>query len=138
LKEIPAKFAKIKKLVVETAAAIKEDKVEAVAKLIKVSNVATPAEEIRTKIAAEYKTVEKRSKVSSERLEWRRVLCKTNMGGDINKRIQQALKDAGVYTGPVDGAFGKGSMKAIERFQQENGLATGGLTIDVLEKLGVM
>jgi hypothetical protein len=138
LKEVPAKFAKIKKLVVDTAAAIEEEKVEAVAKLIKVSNVATPAEEIRTKIAAEYKTVEKRAKTSSERLEWRRVLCKTNMGGDINKRIQQALKDAGVYNGTVDGNFGKGSMKAVEKYQQENGLATGGLTIDVLEKLGVM
>ena len=138
LQEIPAKFTKIKKLVIDTVAAIEEEKVESVAKLIKVSNVVTPAEEVRTKIAAEFKTVEKRSKVSSERLEWRRVLCKTNMGGDINKRIQQALKDAGVYNGPIDGAFGKGSMKAIERFQQENGLATGGLTIDVLEKLGVM
>lgn len=138
LKEVPAKFAKIKKLVIDTAAAIEEEKVEPVAKLIKVSNVATPAEEVRTKIAAEYKTVEKRSKVSSERLEWRRVLCKTNMGGDINKRIQQALKDAGVYNGTVDGNFGKGSMNAVEKYQKENGLATGGLTIDVLEKLGVM
>ncbi len=138
LKEIPAEFAKIKKLVVDTPAAIEEEKVEAVAKLIKVSNVATPAEEIRTMIPAEYKTVEKRSKVSSERLEWRRVLCETNMGEGINKRIQQALKDAGVYNGPIDGAIGKGSMSAVERFQKENGMATGGLTIDVLEKLGVM
>jgi peptidoglycan hydrolase-like protein with peptidoglycan-binding domain len=106
--------------------------------LIKVSNVATTAEEVRTIVPAVYKTVEKRSKVSSERLEWRRVLCKTNMGADINKRIQQALKDAGVYNGPIDGAIGAGSMKAVERFQKENGLATGGLTIGVLEKLGVM
>ncbi len=138
LKEVPAKFAKIKKLVIDTAATVEEEKVEPVAKLIKVSNVATPAEEIRTKVPAEFATVEKRAKVSSERLEWRRVLCKTNMGADINKKIQQALKDAGVYEGTVDGNFGKGSMKAVEKFQKENGMATGGLTIDVLEKLGVM
>lgn len=138
LKEIPATFAKIKKLVVESAATVEEEKVEPVAKLIKVSNVATTAEEIRTMIPAVFKTVEKRSKVSSERLEWRRVLCKTNMGADINKRIQQALKDAGVYKGPVDGAIGRGTMNAVERFQKENGMATGGLTIDILEKLGVM
>jgi len=138
LKEIPAKYAKVKKLVIDTPAAIVEEKVEPVAKIVKVNTVVTPAEEIRTKIPAEYKTIEKRNKISSERLEWRRVLCKTNMGGDINKRIQQALKDAGVYNGPIDGAIGKGSMQAIERFQKENGMATGGLTIDVLEKLGVM
>ncbi|WP_299876572.1 peptidoglycan-binding protein [uncultured Cocleimonas sp.] len=138
LKEIPAKFTKVKKLVIDTPAAIEEEKVEPVAKLIKVSNVATEAEEIRTMIPAEYNTVEKRAKVASERLEWRRVLCKTNMGPDINKRIQQALKDAGVYTGAVDGNVGRGTMSAVERFQKDNGLATGGLTIDTLEKLGVM
>jgi len=138
LKEIPAKFAKVKKLVIDSAAAVEEEKVDPVAKLIKVSNVATEAEEVRTKVPAEYKTVEKRFKVASERLEWRRILCKTNMGPNINKRIQQALKDAGVYNGPIDGAIGRGTMSSVEKFQKENGLATGGLTIDVLKKLGVM
>lgn len=138
LKEIPAKYATVKKLVVDSAATVEEEKVPPESQIIKVSNVATEAQEIHTKIPAEYKTVEKRAKVSSERLEWRRVLCKTNMGADINKRIQQALKDAGVYDGPIDGSIGRGSMSAVERFQKENDLPTGGLTIEVLEKLGVM
>ncbi|HIP81429.1 MAG TPA: peptidoglycan-binding protein [Leucothrix mucor] len=138
LTEIPAKHATIKKLVVDTAATVQEEKVPAVTKVVKVSNIATEAQEIRTKIPAEYSTVEKRYKISAERLEWRRVLCKTNMGADINKRIQQALKDAGVYTGKVDGNIGRGTMTAVERYQKENDLPTGGLTIKVLEKLGVM
>ncbi len=138
LKEIPAKYATIKKLVVDSAASVEEEKVPPVKKVVKVAKVATEAQEVRTKIPAEYKTVEKRAKVSDERLEWRRVLCKTNMGPDINKRIQQALKDAGVYTGKVDGNIGKGTMSAVERFQKENDLPIGGLTIKVLEKLGVM
>lgn len=138
LKEIPAKHVKIKKLVVDSAATVEEEKVPPVKKVVKVEKVATEAQEVRTKIPAEYKTVEKRIKVADERLEWQRVLCKTNMGPNINKRIQQALKDAGVYNGPIDGAIGKGTMKAVERFQKENNLPTGGLTIQVLEKLGVM
>ncbi|MEH6455130.1 MAG: peptidoglycan-binding domain-containing protein [Cocleimonas sp.] len=138
LKDIPAKYAEVKKLVVDSAAAIEEDKIDSVAKLIKVSNVVTPAKESRQLVQAEYKTVEKTTRIASERLEWRRILCRTNMGPDINKRIQQALKDAGVYNGPVDGAVGKGTMSAVERYQEQNGLATGGITIDMLEKLGVM
>ena len=138
LKDIPAKFAEVKKLVVDSVAAIEEDKVSPVAKLIKVSNVVTPAKEERKLIQAEYRAVEKRTKTAAERLEWHPILCRTNMGPDINKRIQQALKDAGVYTGPIDGAVGKGTMSAVERYQKENGLATGGITIDMLEKLGVM
>ena len=137
LKEIPAKFAKVKKLVVDAAAAVEEEKVEPVSKAIKVSNVATEAEEVRTKVPAIYKTVEKRSKISAERLEWRQILCRTNMGPGINKKIQQALKDAGVYTGAVDGNIGRGTMKSLEQFQKDNGMATGGITLDVLKKLGV-
>jgi len=138
LKDIPAKYAEVKKLVVDSAAAIEEDKVSPVAKLIKVSNVVTPAKESKQLVQAVYKAVDKTTKVASERLEWRRILCRTNMGPDINKRIQQALKDAGVYNGPIDGAVGKGTMSAVERYQKDNGLATGGITIDMLEKLGVM
>ena len=138
LKDVPAKYAEVKKLVVDSPAAIEEDKVSPVATLIKVSNVVTPATEERKLVQAVYSTVEKQNKTAAERLEWRPILCRTNMGPDINKRIQQALKDAGVYTGPIDGAVGKGTMSAVERYQKENGLATGGITIDMLEKLGVM
>ena len=100
--------------------------------------VATEAEERRTKVPAVYKTVEKRVKISKERLEWRRILCQTNMNADVNKRIQQALKDVGVYNGPIDGSIGGGTLKAVEKYQREKGLPTGGLTIEVLENLGVM
>lgn len=138
LQEVPAKYEELKKLVVDTVATVEEDKIAPVAKLIKVSNVSAPAKEVRTLVQAQYNSVEKRVKVAAERMEWRPILCRTNMGPDINKRIQQALKDAGVYTGPVDGAVGRGTMAAIEKYQTDNGLATGGITIDVLEKLGVM
>ncbi len=137
LKEIPAKFTKVKKLVVDAAAAVEEEKIDPVSQIIKVSNVATESEEIRTKVPAVYKTVEKRIKVSPESLVWRQILCRTNMGPGINKKIQQALKDAGVYTGVVDGNIGRGTMKSLEQYQKDNGMATGGITMDVLKKLGV-
>ena len=138
LKGIPAQKKIIKKQVIETPATVKEEIIPAVYKTVKVKKVATEAEERRTKIPAVYKTIEKRRKVSKERLEWRRILCQTNMNADINKRIQQALKDAGVYNGPVDGSIGGGTLKAVEKYQREKGLPTGGLTIQVLEELGVM
>jgi len=138
LKNVPAQKTVVKKLVVATAATVKEEVIPAIYKTIKVKKVATEAEERRTKIAAVYSTIEKRKKTSKERLEWRRILCQTNMNADVNKRIQQALKDAGVYNGPVDGSIGGGTLKAVEKYQREKGLPTGGLTIQVLEKLGIM
>jgi peptidoglycan hydrolase-like protein with peptidoglycan-binding domain len=43
-----------------------------------------------------------------------------------NKDIQQALKNAGVYSGSVDGSLGPKSKKAIRDFQTQNGLNADG------------
>lgn len=42
------------------------------------------------------------------------------------KEIQTALKNAGYYSGPIDGDIGPKTKKAIEDFQQANGLAIDG------------
>lgn len=43
-----------------------------------------------------------------------------------NLELQTALKNAGLYTGPVDGKIGPLTKKAIEEFQKQNGLAIDG------------
>ena len=42
------------------------------------------------------------------------------------QKIQTALKNAGLYNGSIDGKIGPGSRKAIETFQQQNGLKVDG------------
>jgi murein L,D-transpeptidase YcbB/YkuD len=42
------------------------------------------------------------------------------------KAIQQALKNAGLYTGKVDGTIGPKTKRAIEAFQTNNGLKADG------------
>jgi peptidoglycan hydrolase-like protein with peptidoglycan-binding domain len=42
------------------------------------------------------------------------------------KEIQAALKNAGVYSGEIDGKLGPMSKKAVEEFQRTNGLAVDG------------
>ena len=138
LKAQPAKYTNVKKLVIASAATVQETKVPEVSKSIRVNSVVTEAQEVKTAVPAVYGSVEKRSRVASERLEWRSVLCKTNMNEGLNNDIQVALKAKGFYDGPIDGIWGRGTMSGIEAFQKKNGLATGGLTLDALEKLGVM
>jgi len=43
-----------------------------------------------------------------------------------NEEIQQALKNAGIYDGKVDGKIGPKTKKAIENFQSQNGLKADG------------
>ncbi len=42
------------------------------------------------------------------------------------QKIQTALKNAGLYTGPIDGKIGPASRKAIETFQKNNSLNVDG------------
>jgi len=47
-------------------------------------------------------------------------------GKPTPKLIQQALKNAGLYDGKVDGTIGPKTKKAIEAFQSQNGLKADG------------
>jgi murein L,D-transpeptidase YcbB/YkuD len=50
----------------------------------------------------------------------------TVAGKPTPKEIQQALKNAGIYDGKVDGNIGPKTKKAIEAFQSQNGLKADG------------
>ncbi|MDD4909086.1 MAG: peptidoglycan-binding protein [Candidatus Omnitrophica bacterium] len=41
--------------------------------------------------------------------------------------IQQALKNANFYTGPIDGQIGTATKEAIKKFQEANGLNADGV-----------
>jgi peptidoglycan hydrolase-like protein with peptidoglycan-binding domain len=104
---------------------------------VRVRKLAQEAKTTRTPIPAEYGTVTKREKVSEGRIEWRPVLCQTNMSADVVRRIQTALKNAGHNPGPIDGVIGWETMAAVKSYQRAKGLATGGITMKTLDSLGV-
>lgn len=55
----------------------------------------------------------------------------------LMKKIQQALVDAGLNPGPVDGVSGARTVAAIESFQKQNGIAPGKINKRTLRALGV-
>jgi peptidoglycan hydrolase-like protein with peptidoglycan-binding domain len=50
----------------------------------------------------------------------------TAIENPTNEQIQQALKNAGLYEGAIDGSIGKKSKSAIIAFQEQNGLVADG------------
>ncbi len=56
------------------------------------------------------------------------------------KKLQQALKVLGYYTGSIDGSYGDGTVKAVKRFQKNRGMKQDGIagssTIGVLFNTG--
>lgn len=137
LQESPARMASVDRQVVKTAASVNRVEIPAKYETKKVRRLVSEAREVRTPIAAQTSSVTKRIKVSDARMEWRPVLCEINMTDGMIQKVQRALSSSGYAPGPLDGVLGTQTMNAVERFQRARGLATGGLTYDTLEKLGV-
>jgi hypothetical protein len=164
LVEIPAKYRKVTKTVLDKPASTKEVKIPAEYKIVRkqvlltppktrtveipaeysnvrVRKLVTPAQVKRIQIPAEYQMVEKVEKTSEGRMEWRAIRCETNTRTDVNKgliqSIQEALKKAGHNPGPIDGVMGSQTTKALQEYQQKKGLPVGGITQETAQSLGV-
>lgn len=137
LQETPAKMASISRKVVKTPASVRRVEIPAKYETKTVRRLVEDAREVRTAIPAVTDTVSRRIQVRPESLEWRSVLCETNMSLNTIQDVQRALSRAGYNPGPIDGVLGSQTMNAVQRFQRAESLATGGLTMDTLKKLGV-
>lgn len=134
---IPAEYKTIEKRVVDTPAETRVTKIPAEYVTVKVQKLVEPAQAQRSPIPDELMKVERIVKVSDGGVEWRQILCDTNMTREVIEDIQSKLKSAGAYQGPVDGALGPMTMRSVRAYQQANNLPAGQLTIETLETLGV-
>lgn len=137
LVEVPAEYKLVRKQVVDQPASIRSITIPAKYKTISVQKLVQPASENRIRIPAVYQDVTKTEKVTEGYLEWRSVLCEINMTKSTIAKIQVALQKAGYDPGVVDGVYGAQTEEALEAFQKEKGLASGGFTFESLKALGV-
>ena len=137
LTEEPAKTKEVTKIVLDIPASVEEEVVPAVNEVIAVQKLVAEAKEVKTPIEAEYKMMKKRKKISDTHIEWKRILCQTNMTKDIIAKLQDALNEKGYTAGKPDGVLGRGTRRALDKFQRDSSLATGGITYETLNALGI-
>lgn len=133
----PAKYKTIRKKVMVTPPTTRTIPIPAQYKTVRIQQEVEPPKTRRIPVAAKYKTITKKVPVKDGYSDWQVVLCEVNMTPDIVRRLQAALKREGVYRGPVDGEIGTATMRAVDAYQRRNNLSRGGLTIEVLERLGI-
>ena len=138
LVEVPASYKTVRKQVVVKPASVREIEIPAEYQTVKVTKMVSPPQERRIAIPAEYETVSRTEKTSEGFMEWKRVLCETNLTPDVVSKIQGALKEAGYDPGPMDGMFGSQTQSAVRSYQKSKGLAEGELTYETMESLGIM
>ncbi len=134
---IPAEYKTVKKQIIKTPATTRTEIIPAKYETVKVRKVVTPPQEKRIPIPAEYRTVTKRRMVQPSSMEWRRVLCETNMTQANVLEIQKALKAKGFDPGPLDGIYGRETGSAVNAFQVAQNLPKGGLTYETISALGI-
>jgi hypothetical protein len=137
LVEIPAKTKEITKVVLDTPETLKEEIIPAKTKTVKVKKLLSPAKTVKVPVEAEYRMLKKRKKIADTHVGWERILCQTNMTKDVVARIQSALNERGYNAGKPDGILGRGTQNALDQFQRDNSLATGGITYETLNALGI-
>ena len=137
LLESPALTKKITKTVLETNATTKEIEIKPTYKTVKVKKMVEEAKEVKTPIEAVYKTVAKTEKVSDAHQSWERILCQTNMNKDVILQIQKSLKAKDYNPGKIDGVLGRDTRMALDKYQRDNALATGGITYETLNALNI-
>lgn len=120
--EIPAEYKSVTKQVVATAATTRKVSIPAKYKTISVTEQAAPASQRVIEIPAKYSNVSRKELVSAESVEWREILCDTNMTSAKITQIQRALQAAGHNPGPIDGSIGADTMSAVNAFQRSKGL----------------
>lgn len=137
LVEIPASYQTVRRQVVMKPATTRVVEIPAVYQTVKVTKLVSSPQEKRIPIPEEYQTVTRTEKVSDGYMEWKRVLCETNLNPDMVSKIQDALMKAGFNPGPIDGVMGSQTQMAIKSYQNQKGLAEGDLTYETMQSLGI-
>ncbi len=138
LVETPARYKTVTRKVLKSPATTREVTVPAVTKKVRVRKMVAEPQVKHIAIPAKYKTVTHRELVRDGYMEWRSILCKTNMTVSRIKAIQSALHKAGYYGGPIDGIIGKKTIAAVNAFQRAKGLPVDRyINIETVKALGV-
>ena len=136
---IPAEYETVEKRVVATPASTRTVMIPAQYKTIDTTEVASPAQERRIAIPARYENVTSQKLVSEGSMQWREILCETNMTSSRIMDIQKSLQAAGYNPGNIDGNIGASTMQAVNDFQRAKGLPVDKyLNMATVRALGVM
>lgn len=156
--EIPAEYQEITRQVIETPARTYKKVIPAKIREVTRKILVSPAKVVRREIPPQYTTVKQArveqaprilseqvaeqtsdlpvaNKIRPERIVTRPALCEDSLVTADILRLQQHLQHLGYYQGSPDGALGPKTRTALTRYQEDNGLASGAITLETVQKL---
>lgn len=161
VKTLPARYKTIKRKILLTPATTREEVEPAVYTDLPQWIVETPARTIPIDIPEKTTPITVQAVASPERIDekqlpptiisinsiqyegvpvptWSQAPCATDVTAEMVKRLQTALRIAGYRPGAIDGKLGRNTLHAMQLYQGEHGLASGALTLETLQHLGLL
>jgi hypothetical protein len=103
--------------------------------------LACAAQTKRIPIPAEFDTVQRTVTVGCGHMEWQKVQCdlvhRENQSASTYDQVKRALSAAGYNVSSTPGVMTADDWDAVRKFQRDNDLAVGPLTVETINKLGV-
>jgi hypothetical protein len=134
---VPATYKKVKRVVVDQEARVEKIVIPAVYETRKVKQIVKPASTETYTIPAVYEERAMSRVAESAKPVWREVLCERNATPQTISLIQKALIARGYDAGATDGVLGPKTVRAVQQFSADNGLAQGQVSLEAVKALGV-
>jgi len=136
--QVPGEYRSVTRRIVDQPAQVRRVSVPPKTSNMTVQRMVEPARVSHVPVPEQVATVTVRELAAPSSLEWRPVICETNMTPGLVQRVQRALKAQGFDPGPIDGVIGRRTVAALNRFQQARGLPVDSyLNIQSVQALGV-
>lgn len=136
--QVPGEYRTVTRRVVDQPAQVRRVVVPEQRSTMTVQRLVQPASYNTVRVPDQMGSITARELTAPSTLEWRPVLCETNMNDSTVTRVQRALKSAGFDPGPIDGKAGARTMDALNAYQRSKGLPEDRyLNLQTLQALGV-
>lgn len=135
--EIPAVTRQVTHKVVVAPEHVEERTIPAVYEKRTVKEVVQEEHKETYTVPAVYKDVEKTRATGEAEGVWRQVLCSRNADASLVMKVQRALAAKGYNPGPIDGHLGGQTASAMQKFQADNELPQGQMSVEAVKALGI-
>lgn len=136
--QVPGEYRTVTRRVIDQPAQVRRVMVPEQRGAMPVQKLVAPAGYQTVRIPDQVATYTTRELATPATLEWRPVLCETNINERTVRRVQDALRREGYDPGPSDGRAGPRTLDALNAYQRARGLPEDRyLNLQTLQTLGV-
>ncbi|MAL98305.1 MAG: hypothetical protein CL583_07610 [Alteromonadaceae bacterium] len=135
---IPAEYKTVTRKVVDQPAEVVPVELDDEIDTLEIAELVEPAQTRQREVPAETMDVSVRRYEGRPTIVARQAVCDRDLTRDMVRNIQTRLASLGFSPGEIDGLPGPNTINALSQYQIENGLASGAITIEAMQSLGLM